>query len=226
MGENKKVIGYIRVSTKDQKENGVSLDDQRIKIKAWCVSQGHDLVDIYEDYKSGSSIKNRTAFNAAIQATKKDMYFVVIKLDRFSRSLADTVNVAKRLKNRGATLVSITENFDTCSPIGKVIFAMLASFAEFERDMIVKRTQDALTYKKEKGERLGTIPFGYTVDDDGKTLIRDEGEQGIIATIHILRRDGLSMQKIANQLNTDGLLTSKGREWKYQYIYNVLKKSA
>lgn len=224
----KKVIGYIRVSTTDQKDNGVSLDDQRTRIEAWCISQGHKLLNIYEDHKSGSNIKNRKAFNDAIEATKKDMYFVVIKLDRFSRSLSDTVMVANKLKNRGATLVSITENFDTRSPIGKVVFAILASFAEFERDMIVKRTRDALRFKKEKGERLGSLPFGYKVDidGDGKKLILDDDEQDIISTIHDLRCGGWSMQKIADQLNADGLLTSKGKQWKYQYINNVLKKTA
>lgn len=226
INEKKQVIGYIRVSTQDQKENGVSLPDQRERIEGWCQSQGHELLKIYEENKSGSSIKNRTAFKEAIEATQKNMFFVVVKLDRFSRSLSDTVTTANKLKNKGATLVSISESFDTQSPIGKVVFAILASFAEFERDVIVKRTTDALRYKKLKGERMGTIPFGYSVDEDGKTLIQNEDEQHTILVIHTLRGQGYSMQKIANQLNKDGLLTSKGKQWKYQYINNVLKKTA
>lgn len=221
----KKVIGYVRVSTQDQKDNGVSLEDQKQRIQAWCISQGHELIKIFEENKTGSSIRKRPVFKEAIDSTKKDMILVVTKLDRFSRSLVDTMTTAKRLTKKGATLVSISENFDTCSPIGKVVFAILASFAEFERDMIVKRTTDALRYKKEQGERMGTIPFGYKVGDDNKKLVIDEDEQHIILSIHTLRSQGYSLQKIADQLNKDGLKTSKGKEWKYQYIANVLKRA-
>jgi hypothetical protein len=80
--------------------------------------------------------------------------------------------------------------------------------------------------KKAKGERTGTVPCGYQLATDGKTLLESPDEQAVCARIRTLRQQGYSVQRIADELNADGLLTRKGTPWRQQYIHAVLKRAA
>ena len=141
-----RVIGYVRVSTADQAADGVGLDAQEAKIRAWCgANEGRlDDADLFTDAGiSGKRVKNRPGLVAALDAVTAapGAALVVYSLSRLSRSLADMLAAADRLKKAGADLVSISEKFDTTSPSGKLLFRVLAVLAEFERDLIRAQQQ-------------------------------------------------------------------------------------
>lgn len=121
--------------------------------------------------------------------------------------------IAERLDKAGADLVSLTERIDTSSAAGKMVFRMLAVLAEFERDLISERTKAAFSFKRSKGQRIGEIPFGFTLATNGVDVSSDPTEQATLADLRAMRAAGVSWQHIADELNARGIPTKKGKTW-------------
>jgi site-specific DNA recombinase len=108
-----------------------------------------------------------------------------------------------------------------------MIFRMLAVLAEFERDLVSERTTAALAHKAARGERVGALPFGWTLAADGATLTPDEAEQAAIRDMQALRADGWTYRTIAAELTRRGVLTKKGRAtWTHQSVQSILARAA
>ena len=199
-------IGYIRVSTEGQAQDGVSLDAQRAKIEAWCSLNDYPLAAVHVDAGiSGKSADNRPGLQAALQDCRKGSALVVYSLSRLARSTKDTIGISERLAKTGADLVSLSEKIDTTTAAGKMVFRMLAVLAEFERDQISERTTTAMQYKKTQGERVGAIPYGYDLAADGTNLLPNPVEQDVITQAKELHIGGMSLRKIAAELDRRGL---------------------
>lgn len=205
-------IGYIRVSTEGQAQEGVSLDTQRAKIAAWCELNDYTLAAVQVDAGiSGQSADNRPGLQTALAACRKGSALVVYSLSRLARSTRDTIEISERLNKVGADLVSLSEKIDTTTAAGKMVFRMLAVLAEFERDQISERTTTAMQFKKSKGERVGSVPYGYFLDGDNITLIEHPDEQDVIRQARELKASGLSLRAIATELNRRGFNARNGR---------------
>lgn len=135
-------IGYARVSTKDQ-----NLDLQLAELeKAGCEK-------VYSEHKSG--IKARLELAEAIKYLRKGDILVVYKFDRLGRSLSDLLNIISELHEKGVSIQSLKDNIDTSSTSGKLMMHIFASLAEFERDLIVERTQAGRKAAMAKGKKMG-----------------------------------------------------------------------
>ena len=168
----RKVVGYVRVSTTAQAEEGVSLEAQRERIAAWARSQGLDVAEIFEDAgMSGKRAANRPGLQAALAAAcRQKAVFAVYSLSRAARSTTDALAIADRLQRAGADFASLSESLDTTSPAGRMMFTMLAAVAQFEREINAERTRMALGQLRAKGHRVsGLAPYGFTFDTDGRT---------------------------------------------------------
>lgn len=229
-------IIYTRVSTQDQAAHGISLDAQLDSLRRWCHSQGYDVAAEYCDAGiSGGSLEQRLQAQEAIaDACKRRCPLVITKIDRLGRSLADLISIAAHLHKAGAMLVSLKEQFDMTTPIGRVTFNILASFSQFERELATERTKDALAHKRANGESVTPVPYGYDaeeywVETEGRLkrklgkLTPNAAEQAIIAEMRDLRP--LSYQKIADHLNCKGIRTKHGREWTRATVFKILKRS-
>lgn len=222
----KKAIGYTRVSTVDQAQEGISLEAQTAKIRAYCELNDLELIAIFEDAgKTGKNLK-REGIQEALNLLEagEAAAIVVYKLDRLSRKTKDTLELIERIEKAGAAFHSITEKVDTQSALGKFFLTITAAFAQMERDTIAERTKEALAYKKEQGEYLGAAPFGYRLE--GKELAEAEEEAGIIAQIVTLRKSGHTLQQIADHLNQAETATKRGGIWRHTTIRNILKREA
>lgn len=225
----KTAVAYIRVSTDDQVSEGVSLDAQEAKIKAWCLLNDYSLVNIFVDAGlSGGRADNRPGLQSAINAACKDgSALVVYSLSRLARSTKDTIAIGERLDKAGGDLISLTEKIDTSSASGKMIFRLMAVLAEFERDQVAERTKMAMQHKKSQGERVGTIPFGFDLASDGVTLTPNAVEQETIAIINQLRVRGLSLRAIASELELNKRPTKKGgSKWNHTSVQRILDRVA
>ncbi len=217
-----KAIGYIRVSTSMQVEDGQSLGAQRAKIEAWAMLNDYSMGDVFVDAGiSGSKMKGRTGLSDALNAVGKGDALVVYSLSRLSRSVRDTMDISDRLSKSGADLVSLSEKIDTTSAAGKMVFRMLSVMAEFEHDQIVERVTMGMHHKKSQGGRVGTIPYGKRLADDGDTLIDDDGEMLIVAAIHSYREGGLSLRSIVTRLNDDGCVSRSGKPFQLTQIARI-----
>ena len=217
-------VGYIRVSTEGQAVDGVSLDAQRAKIEAWCLLNDFDLVALRIDAGiSGKGMVNRPGLQAALADCRTGSALVVYSLSRLSRSVRDTMDVGEKLAKVGADLVSLSEKIDTTSAAGKMVFRLLAVMNEFERDQISERTSAALQYKKSKGEKTGgQVPFGHDLADDGVRLLDNAEEQAVIAEARQLKAGGLSLRKIATELQRRGFVSRAGTMFQPAQIQRML----
>ena len=195
-----KAVGYIRVSTEDQAKEGISLDNQEAKINAWADLSGYEVEHIYCDAGiSGKSTENREGLQKALKGIRRGDALVVYSLSRLARSTRDTLDIADYLKNKEADLVSISEKIETNTAAGKMVFRMLAVLNEFERDQVSERTKQVLRHKKDKGEWMGRIPFGFKMEDN--RLVEDPEQVKIIQRAKRMKRAGKSMRDKSKALN-------------------------
>ena len=220
-------VGYIRVSTSDQAENGVSLDAQQDLIETWCKLNGAELAHVYRDEGiSGTKTRaQRPGLNDALtHACRLGCPVVVYSLSRLARNTKETIEIGECLAKCGADLVSLSEKIDTTSAAGKMIFRMLAVLAEFERDQVSERTKMALAYRKQQGVYLGAPPVGTRVAENGKALVKNEEEAKLIARAKRLRREGRSLRQIAVKLTEEGFRTRRGNPMNYQTVNELLNR--
>ena len=222
-------VGYIRVSTDDQAKEGVSLDNQKLKIEAYCQLKDLHLSEIIED--AGISAKNlkRPGVQKVLRLArqKKVDAVVVYKLDRIFRSTVDALETTKMFDKWGVSFHSIEETLDTQSAMGRFFFTLTAALAEMERRIIGERTKAALAHKRAKRESIGGYaqPYGYNLDDTGH-LVRNTLEQKGIKLIKSLNERGISLRHICRELETNGYRTKTGRvTWNPKTVSMILKRT-
>lgn len=220
-------IGYVRVSSAGQTADGVSLDAQKSKIRAWAEANDANLVEICADKGISGAKGDRPGLLKAIEyAEKHNAALIVYSLSRLSRSTRDTLAIAESLDKAGADLVSLSEKIDTTTAAGKMVFRMLAVLNEFERDQVSDRTKTALSYKKSNNEKTGGYcPYGYQVDDEGY-LSKDKAESEVVDLILELREKNWSYSAIARHVNNKGYKTKLGKDWRAQQVKNIIKRAA
>lgn len=225
MAQVMKAIGYARVSTEGQAADGVSLDAQAAKIAAWCALNDAELVGSYCDAGvSGYTVAARPEFQAAFDAAcREQAVLVVYSLSRLARNTEEGLGLIRRSAKAGGELVSLSEKIDTTSAAGKMMVTMLLGFAQMERDLASERTAAVMAHKKAKGERVGTIPYGYHLAADGVSLEPDADEQAMIADARELKAAGLSLRKIGERLTERGMLPRTGGEWHASQVSKLLQ---
>jgi len=220
-----KAIGYIRVSTQGQAEEGVSMAAQRAKIDAWCIANDMELVAVFEDAGvSGGSMAGREGLHAAMKATTKGMALVAYSISRLARSARDMLAIDETLDRKGADLVSLTEKIDTTTAAGRMGFKVLAVLADFERDLIRERTKMALAHKKANGEVYAPVPFGYEAIEGRLVTVKREAK--IVAEIIAMRDAGASFASIANELNGRGIEGKRGGRWFASTVRYMVNRQA
>jgi DNA invertase Pin-like site-specific DNA recombinase len=221
-----KAIGYVRVSTEEQAREGISLENQHTKIRAYCELNDLELTEVLEDAgKSGKDL-NRAGLQDLLEKMKRRDIdaLVVYKLDRLSRRVVDTLRLMELIEKRRVTFHSITEKVDTRTAMGKFFLNMMASLNQMERDLISERTRDALRLKIVKNERAGQVPYGWRLAPDGKTLLANVREQKAIALVKDLHGKGYSFRAICHELEKEGY-ESVGRAWHPQTVKNILRRA-
>lgn len=220
-----KAIAYVRVSTASQVEDGVSMEAQQAKIRAWAEVNEYDAVEVFrDDGISGKRADNRTGLQEALDVVGKGDALVVYSLSRLSRSTKDTLSIAEALQSKGADLVSLSEKIDTSTAAGKMVFRMLAVLSEFERDQVAERTRAALRYKRERGEKTGgDVPYGYRSLQGN--LVEHGREQTAIQRMRELSSSGLSLRAICRALERDGFKRKNGAStWHPQAVARILSR--
>lgn len=221
---NKKAIGYIRVSTQGQADEGVSMEAQKAKIEAWCLLNDYELESIYEDAGISGTKSDRCGLQQALQGVDKGSALVVYSMSRLTRSTKHMLQISDDLERSGADLVSLTENIDTTNAAGKMVFRMLAVLNEFERDQVSERTKAALEHKKANGEKYGTVPFGFREVDARLEEVKEE--TAIVTQILKAREQGQTLRAIADELNQQGIKGKQGGKWYASTIRYLIKRQA
>lgn len=224
---SKKAVGYIRVSTEEQRDNGLSLGAQRESITAFAKSQGYELLDVIEDAAVSGASKpfERPGFHRIVELAQSEAFGVLLvwKFDRLARHLAYAVSTTQTLHDDyGVTLRSVTEPIETESPMGQTIFSIFAGMAMMEREAITERTLMGRKAKaKQGGFAGGKAPYGYQRNKEGGLVIIPE-EADVVRQIFAWHKAGLGTKAIAARLNAEGIPTRGGRPWIFSTIQGML----
>ena len=223
-----KAIGYVRVSTDRQAEQGVSLEAQEAKIRAMAAVHGASLLDVIVDGGESAKNLNRPGLQRllALVDSGKVEAVIVAKLDRLTRSVKDLCGLLELFEKRKVALISVAESLDTGSAAGRLVITIMGAVSQWEREAIGERTRDALKHKRTSGERVGNIRFGFRLSTDGKHVEPDPGEQAVLTEIRHLRQSGHTLRGIAAALNQKALRTRRGSAWRLEHIARIVKQTA
>lgn len=220
-------IGYARVSTEEQAENGHGLEAQVARIQAYAQAMGWELAEVITDDGYSGATLERPGLQRLLERVKAGEVagVVVAKLDRLSRSLRYLLNVyADYFEATGTALISVAEQFDTGTAAGRLFFQLVGSFAEFERATITERTSAGRRVKASKGGYAGGgAPIGYRIER-GKGLVLDEEKAPTIRRAFELATQGLSCRRIADILNQEGHTTAQGAPFTHVQVARILKR--
>lgn len=147
-----RVVLYCRVSKKDQK-----LDLQLNDLRAYAARRGFEILEEYIEQGITGSKTSRPALDRLMADARKKRFHAVLvwRFDRFGRSTRHLLTTLEEFRVLGIQFLSYSENVDTTSPLGNVIFSIFAAFAQFERDVLIERTIAGLAAAKARGVRLG-----------------------------------------------------------------------
>ena len=201
---------YLRVSSEEQRERE-TMEIQREFLEQYCQLYGLEVADVYEDDGVSGTIplNERPAGRRLLEDAAQERFGAVLvsKLDRLGRTLLVIVDAHDRLQEAGGGvgLVSGREPIDTSNPSGRLIFQMLASFAEYDRENIAERTQAGQRRAFFRGRQVGAIPYGYDiVAKDGEFVVVEE-EAGIVREIIANVAEGATLYSEAKRLNDEGV---------------------
>ena len=208
---------YTRKSSEEGLEQEFnSLQAQREACEAFITSQRHEgwvcLRTGYDDGGFSGATMGRPALQrllADITAGRVDIV-VVYKIDRLTRSLADFAKIVEILDARSASFVSVTQQFNTTTSMGRLTLNVLLSFAQFEREVIGERIRDKIAASKQKGMWMGGVaPLGYRVQD--RKLVIVDSEAGIVRSIFRRYAELGSVRLLKAELEAHGI---NSKSWK------------
>jgi site-specific DNA recombinase len=237
--KKERVALYLRVSSEEQRERE-TIEIQDKFLDEYCRLYGLEVTGVYaDDGVSGTiPLHERPEGRRLLEDAREGKFatLLVYRLDRLGRSLLVTVDAHDRLQGPGVALRSATEPIDTSSPSGRLIFQMLASFAEYERETIRERTQAGLHRAFRSGRHFGVAPYGYRADKHGHLQIVPE-EAAIVREIIERVAEGSSLYAEAKRLNDLGVPTPGwrygsrekrpgSRLWSVTTLSNIVHQSA
>jgi site-specific DNA recombinase len=221
-----KLVGYCRVSTAIQVNDGCSLEAQAAKITQWASAQGHTIVGMFSDAGVTGTRADRPGFQAALDAAcANKCLLTVTSLSRAARSTRNAMDLVARLEQAGAGFCSLGESLETSSAHGRFLFKMLASLAEMEAEIVAERTVAAMAHLRAQGRRVsGKLPFGWDAVGDGM-LLPNEREQAVLAAMREHRAAGAAWCAIAAWLTAEGIATKCGRTWRGDAVRAIVQRA-
>jgi DNA invertase Pin-like site-specific DNA recombinase len=163
---------YARVSTADK---GQDPEMQLRELREYCERRGWTIFAEYVDVGVSGAKDSRPQLNKLMSDAKQRRFDAVLvwKLDRLGRSLKHLVSALGEFEALGVAFVSLRDSFDLTTPAGRLMFNMVASFAEFERDLIRERVRAGIANRRAKGFRIGRKPV--SIDSAKLKAMRSEG---------------------------------------------------
>ena len=221
---------YCRVSTAEQVE-GFSLKLQERHCRDYCQTHGFSVLELYVDEGKSARTLDRPAFLNALhycqQNREKVGYFIVYRLDRFSRSQVDHYSIKASLRKLGIRLISTTQEVDERQPESILIEGIAAAVGEYESRIIGLRAKCGMEEARRNGRLSNLAPIGYLntrVKGLGNTVVPDKRLAPFVREAFRLYTKGLhSKVEIVEVLNEQGYLSHRGKQLSQQQLRKMLQ---
>ena len=224
MNDQLKAIGYVRVSTEDQSTNGVSLDAQEEKIRAYCIAKEWQLIRIIRDEGFSAKNLNRPGAQEIIAGCNRRDFdiLVIFKLDRLTRSVKDLCFLVEDIfQKSGIAFASIQDGFDSATANGRLLMNILGTLSQWERDIISERTKDSMQYMKRNLRLIGAVPYGFNLLNG--ELHPNHEELKVVQLMVTMRQKGKSYWTISAALNAKETPTKNAGTWSPKVVRGILK---
>jgi DNA invertase Pin-like site-specific DNA recombinase len=222
-----KLVGYCRVSTAGQVEDGQGLDIQEKAIRAWSREHSHRLVAVHRDEGVSGTTDDRDGLEEALSAVRFNGAdgLVVHSLDRLARSLTVQEAALQQVWAAGGRVFAVDTGEvladDPDDPVRTFVRQVLGAVSQLEAGMIARRLRRGRLHKAEQGGYAhGAPPYGWRAE--GGELVADDDEQAVLERIRVMRVEGASLRDIAGVLNAEGVPSKRGGRWHPQTVARVL----
>lgn len=220
-------LGYARVSTDEQAREGVSLEAQQARIRAYALAKDLPLGDILVDEgRSGKDLKRPALQDLLARCDRGEVAHVIVwKLDRLTRrtrhllSLVEDLFLAKHIE-----LHSVSESLDTSTPHGRFVLTLFGGLAQMERELIGERTRSAMAHLRANGLATSHAPLGFRRNGSRERMVAVPAELETVHRILDLWRAGGSYAGIARELNQEGVSTKRGGRWYASTVRGIVRR--
>ena len=213
---------YVRVSTQEQFDEGFSIPAQKERLRAFCMSQGWNIVTEYVEEGFSAKDTNRPQLQVMLDDLKRGQFDLVLvyRLDRLTRSVLDLYQLLKTFDENNVSFKSATEVYDTTTAIGRLFITLVAALAQWERENLAERVKFGTQQMVEQGIRPGSPrPYGYEYQD-GKLVVVEEEAKWVKFIFDKYVTTGA--QTIAIELNQMGVKNKKDDFWHGSSIRYIL----
>ena len=223
----RRAVGYVRVSTDMQAQEGISLEAQQAAIQQYCSLHGLKLVAVCKDVLSGGKDQRPGLQDALRTLERSGDVLVVLKFDRVSRSIRHFCELYETyFKDGEKELVAIRESIRLDSALGRALINILLVFAQMEREATGERTREAIHHIRQSGYHFGKVPYGKkTIPAHDhprmKVLVDDDSELAVIAQLKAWAAQDVGITEMAHRLNAAGTPPPQGERWTKSLIYNL-----
>lgn len=220
-----RAVIYTRVSTDRQAEEGFSLEAQHDRLVEYVRIQGWDLIRIYTDPGVSAKDLNRPGVKEMLTDLKTGKFDILLvhKLDRLTRNIGDLYDLVELVNTHEVKLVSLSENIDTSTPMGRMFVYLLGIFAQMFRENLREEVLKGMTTRAEKGLRNGShAPYGYDEVDD-ELVVNEEKAHWVRQIFQWYTENQWGYGRIAKELNRLGVRGGRGGFWHENIVEYILK---
>lgn len=221
-GDPSVAVAYLRVSTEDQH---LGPEAQRESVAAWASARGVAIVQWEEEHISGATpLEDRPGLLRAIEgvSSRRAGLLVVAKRDRLARDVVVAAMIEREAARCGARVVSADGAGNDAGPAGEFMRTIVDGAAAYERAMIRGRTRAALQALRARGQRSGTVPWGFSALEDG-ALVLNEDEARVARRVKELRAAGQSFRRIVAELKREGVKSRKAKPLSLRQVFAMTR---
>jgi site-specific DNA recombinase len=213
---------YARVSTEDQAREGFSIPAQQKKLAAYCKARGWQVTGEYTDEGCSGRNTKRPAYQKMMAEKDGWDVLLVLKMDRIHRNSTNFALMMDDLREWGKEFNSMQESFDTTTAMGRFVMDIIQRIAQLESEQTGERVKVGMTQKAKKGKGvLGSgVPYGYQYHNHHLVIVEEEA--AVVQDIFSRYMVCVSLNDIANDLNSRNVPTKMASAWQKSTVRNVL----
>lgn len=200
INKSKRIALYIRVSSKEQKREGLSLDVQERAMTSYAKDRGWQIINIFRDEGISAKIplEKRPQGKLLMQGARSQEFdaILIVKFDRAFRNTKDAITISEELSNLKIDLISLREQIDTTTAMGRFFFTINSAYAQLERELTGERVDEIRNDKFEQGLMIGKAPFGYKWSKTQKKFVVDQKRAKIVKQIFEQTAQGVRWKDI------------------------------